>query len=109
MADPEAVTETLWAVRRAMVKALTDEDGQQRTLRQLLVIGRARGEEVFDRVYGLVRIRRAGVDLNRHPEYRSLQAFYELGVRPPTHHEAADIIIQMFGGRDEIGPGLAVR
>ena len=65
-----------------MAKALTDE-----TLRQLLVIARARGKEVFDRVYGLVRIRRAGVDLNQHPEYRSLQAFYELGVRPPTHHE----------------------
>ena len=49
-------------------------------------------------MYGLARIRRAGVELDRHPEVRSLQAFYELGVRPPTHQRAADIIIQADGG-----------
>ena len=43
------------------------------------------------------------MDLDQHPEYRSLQAFYELGVRPPTHQEAADTIIGMFGD----GPGPA--
>ena len=99
--DPEARAETLWAVRRAVARTLTDEDGQERTLRQLLFIARARAEEVFDRVYGLVRMRRAGVDLDQHPEYRSLQAFYEMGVRPPTHQEAADIIIGLFGEEDE--------
>ena len=97
--DPEAVTETLWAVRRAVAKALTDED-EQRTLRQLLIIARARAEETFDRGYGLVRMRRAGVDLDRHPEWMSLQALFDAGFRPPTHQEAADIIIGIFGEED---------
>ena len=47
-----------------------------------------------------VQVRRTGVNLDQHPEYRSLQAFFEAGVRPPTHQEAADIISQMFGARD---------
>ena len=86
---------------------MRDENG--RTLRQLLVVARARAEEVFDRVYGLVRMTRAGVDLDQHPEFRSLQAFYEMGVRPPTHQEEADIISQMFGARDLDDPGPASR
>ena len=80
--DPEASAETLGAVRRAMARTLTDDDGQERTMRQLLP--RGRGEEVFDRVYGVVRMRRAGLDLDQHPEWRSLEVFYELGVRPPN-------------------------
>ena len=103
--DPEAATETLWAVRRAVARTLTDEDAKERTLRQLLVIARGRAEEVFDRAYGLVRMRRAGVDLDQHPEWRSLQAFFEAGFRPPTHQEAANIVIRMFGERDEEGQG----
>ena len=63
------------------------------------------GRRVFDRAYGLARIRRAGVDIDQHPEYRSLQAFYELEVRPPTHQEAADIFTRLFGD----GPGPAAR
>ena len=47
--------------------------------------------------------------LDQHPEYRSLQAFLEAGVRPPTHQEAADIISQMFGARDLDDPGPAPR
>ena len=48
-----------------------------------------------------MRMERAGVDLDQHPEWRSLQAFYDLGVRPPTHQEAADIIIGLFAEEDE--------
>ena len=107
--DPEAATETLWAVRRAVAKTLKDEDEHGRTLRQLLVIARTRAEEVFDQAYGLVRMERAGVDLDQHPEYRSLQAFFELGVRPPTHQEAAVVIIARFGERDDDDPGQAAR
>ena len=107
--DPEATTETLWAVRRAVARALTGDDAQERTLRQILSIAIGRAEEVFDRAYGLVRIQRAGVDLDQHPEWRSLQAFFEAGFRPPTHQEAADIISQMFGARDLDDPGPAPR
>ena len=39
--------------------------------------------------------------MDTHAEYRYLQAFYELGVKPPTHAEAADIIIRMFGREGE--------
>ena len=83
-----------------MAKALTGDDTQERTLRQLLVVARARGEEVFDRAYGLVRMRRAGMYLDQHPEWRSLQAFFEAGFRPPTHQEAADSITLRFGTED---------
>ena len=95
--DPDAGIETLWAVRSAVARTLTDEDAQERTLRQLLVVAQARAEEVFDRVYGLVRMTRAGVDLDQHPDWKTLQAFFEAGFRPPTHQEAADIITPMFG------------
>ena len=47
------------------------------------------------------RIGRAGVDLEAHAEFRYLQAFYELGVKPPAHAEAADIIIGIFGSEGE--------
>ena len=83
-----------------MAKALTGDDTQERTLRQLLFIAKARAEEVFDRAYGLVRMRRAGVDLDQHPDWKTLQAFFEAGVRPPTHQEAADIIIGIFWEED---------
>ena len=49
------------------------------------------------------------VNLDQHPEYQSLQAFFEAGVRPPTHQEAADIISQMFRARDLDDPGPAPR
>ena len=79
------------------------------TLRQILFIARRRAEEVFDRTYGLARMRGAGVDLDPHPEWKSLQAFHEIGVRPPTHQEAADIIIARFGEQAEDGPGPDAR
>ena len=95
--DPEAATLTLWAVRKAVARTLVLEDGERMTLRQLLFMAKARAEETFDRVYGLARIRRAGVDLDEHPEWKRLQAFFDAGMLPPTHQEAADIIIGMFG------------
>ena len=33
-----------------------------------------------------------------HAGYRRLRAFYELGVKPPAHAEAADIIIGRIVG-----------
>ena len=34
-----------------------------------------------------------GIDLDRHPEYRRSQTFYEMGIAPPYHEKMADIII----------------
>ena len=66
--DPQASAETLWAVRKTVARARRVMTSQERTLRQLLVIARAKAEEVFDRVYGVVRMRKAGVDLDQHPD-----------------------------------------
>ena len=98
-------------MRRTVARTLTGEEVEDRTRRMVLARGRA--AEVFDRAYGLARIKRAGVDLDAHDEYRYLQAFYELGVKPPTHEEAADIIIGMFGSegenRSDRPPGVLCR
>ena len=53
-----------------------------------------RGTEALDRAYGMARIALAGVDLDHHPEFRSYQTFFELGMTPPTHEQMADYIVQ---------------
>ena len=99
--DPGAVDEAEWAVRRTVARTLTGEEVEDRTRRMVLVLARGRAVEVFYRAYGLARIGRAGVDLEAHAEFRYLQAFYELGVKPPAHAETADIIIGIFGSEGE--------
>ena len=101
MEDPGAAAEAEWAVRLTVARTLTGEEAEDRTMSQILVLARGRAAEVFDRACGLARIGRAGVDLDAHDEYRCLQAFYELGVKPPAHAEAAGIIIGMFGREGE--------
>ena len=61
-----------------------------------LTMARLRGMpvEMLDRAYNLYRLEHHGINLDDHPEYRSYQTFYELGIGPPTHQEMADIIIQ---------------
>ena len=54
----------------------------------------ARGEEVLDRLYNYNRILLAGVDMDQHPEYHHYQAFYDMGMKPPSHQEMADHIIR---------------
>ena len=60
-------------------------------------IGWARAQEAFDRAYGRARMRKAGVDIDQLPRWRSYQAFFELGVPPPSHEEMADHMIRNFG------------
>ena len=50
--------------------------------------------EMLDRAYNRYRLEHHGINLDDHPEYRSYQTFYEMGIAPPTHQEMADIIIQ---------------
>ena len=50
--------------------------------------------EMLDRAYNLHRLEHHGINLDVHPEYRSYQTFYEMGIAPPTHQEMADSIIQ---------------
>ena len=49
--------------------------------------------EMLDRSYNLYRMENNGINLDEHPEFRTYQTFYEMGIAPPTHEEMADIII----------------
>ena len=58
--------------------------------------------EMLDRSYNLYRLKNHGINLGDHPEYRTYETFYEMGIAPPTHEEMADIIIAR-GGRASNG------
>ena len=49
--------------------------------------------EMLDRKYNLYRMENYGINLEDHPEYRTYQTFYEMGIAPPTHEQMANIII----------------
>ena len=71
--------------------ASLDEDTKHRlTMAQL----RGMPVEMLDRAYNLHRLEHHGINLDDHPDYRSYQTFYELGIAPPTHEEMAGIVIQ---------------
>ena len=57
--------------------------------------------EALDRAYHLELIRRAGVDLNQHPEFRSMQTYFDLGMMPPGHREMAEVIIRIHGAEKQ--------
>ena len=59
------------------------------------------GAEAFDRAYGRERMLKRGIPLDRHPEWRTYQTFFELGMAPPTHEEMADYIIQKLTPEEE--------
>ena len=72
--------------------SLDEETKHRLTMAQL----RGMPVEMLDRAYNLYRLENQGINLEEHPEYRSYQTFYEMGIAPPTHQEMADIIIQAF-------------
>ena len=61
----------------------------------------ARASEALDRAYSLARIEQSGINMDDHPEFRSYQVFYDLGMEPPTHEEMADYIIQRFSDKSD--------
>ena len=73
-----------------MAPSLDEETKHQLTMAQL----RGMPVEMLDRAYNRYRLEHHGINLDDHPEYRSYQTFYELGIAPPTHQEMADTIIQ---------------
>ena len=70
--------------------SLDEETKHRLTMAQL----RGMPVEMLDRAYNRYRLEHHGINLDDHPEYRSYQTFYELGIAPPTHQEMADIVIQ---------------
>ena len=72
-----------------------DEETKHRlTMAQL----RGMPVEMLDRAYNRYRLEHHGIDLDDHPQYRTYQTFYEMGIAPPTHQEMADIVIQAVAG-----------
>ena len=51
--------------------------------------------EMLDRANNLYRLKYHGINLDHHPQYRSYQTFYEMGIAPSTHQEMADVTIQV--------------
>ena len=76
---------------------LDEETKHQLTMAQL----RMMPVEMLDRAYNRYRLERQGINLDDHPQYRSYQTFYEMGIAPPSHQEMADIIIERTGVRSE--------
>ena len=95
-----AITHVLGWIEAAAPADLS-EDRKHR-----LTIGQLQGMpvEMLDRKYNLYRMENHGINLEEHPEYRSYQAFDEMGVvTPPTHEQMANIIIAKPGRARELG------
>ena len=43
--------------------------------------------------YNLYRMENYGINLEDHPEYRTYETFYKMGIASPTHEQMANIII----------------
>ena len=92
------ITYVLGWVEAAAPAELEEERKHRLTMEQL----RGIPVEMLDRKYNLYRMENHGINLEEHPEYRSYQAFYEMGViTPPTHEQMANIIIAKPGRPSE--------
>ena len=99
--DWKAADESIPMVELALASAMESPLCWQHNLDTVVNLIMPRGSEAFDKAYSMARMRRAGVDLDMHPEYKSLQVFFEMGMKPPTHKEAADKIIKLLGNKRE--------
>ena len=89
-----AISYVLGRVEAASRPSLDEERKHQIIMAQL----RGMPVEMLDRSYNLHRLTNHGIDLKQfHPEYRTYQTFYEMGIAPPSHQEMADIIIEKIG------------
>ena len=73
--------------------SLDEETKHRLTMAQL----RMMPVEMLDRAYNLYRLEHHSINLDDHPEYRSYQTFYEMGIAPPSHEEMVDIAIKRAG------------
>ena len=85
-----AITYVLGWVEAAAPEGL-DEEAKHRTIMQQL---QGMPTEMLDKTYNRYRLENQGINLEEHPEYRTYQTFYEMGIAPPGHQQMADIIIQ---------------
>ena len=95
--DREAAREAVPAAENALIQHAARQHALGQSWDDTPWIGQARAQEAFDRAYGRARMRRAGVDIDQLSRWRSYQAFFELGIPPPSHEEMADHMIRNFG------------
>ena len=95
--DHDSAQSALETTRLTVRNVAARSHAQFHNLEQVLITAAQQGLEAFDRAYNLARVENAGINLSQHPEFRSYQTFFEMGMLPPSHHEMADRIIQLFG------------
>ena len=100
LSDEQALERCKQDVRTAITYVLRRIEGTGASLdeetKHRLTMAQLRGMpvEMLDWAYNLYWLEHHGINLDDHPQYRSYQIFYELGISPPSHQEMADIIIQ---------------
>ena len=88
-----AITYVLgWAAPAA--PAGLHEEAKHRVIMEQL---RVMPTEMLDNTYNLYRIENHGINLDDHPEYRTYQTFYEMGITQPRHEGMAGTIIAKLG------------
>ena len=95
--DPRLVSQVRGQVTEIFSRSMSTRLGDGSTHNTALMFGAQRAGMGFKILYALARIQDAGVDLDQHPEYRSRQTFFEMGLEPPDHAQMADFIIRAFG------------
>ena len=71
-----AITYVLGWVEAATPQGLDQEAKHQTVMQQL----RGMPVEMLDRAYNLYRLEHHGINLDDHPQYRTYQTFYEMGI-----------------------------
>ena len=95
--DPEITGLTLPVAENALLQMEETMRAQGRDWSQNATVAVMRVYEATDRAYGRERMLRAGVNIDDHPEWNSYQAFFDLGLPPPTHRDMADYLIANLG------------
>ena len=88
-----SITYVLGRIEAAAPPDLGEERKHRLTIAQL----KGMPIEMLDRKYNLCRMENHGINLEEHPEYRTYQTFYEMGIALPTHEKMADIVIERAG------------
>ena len=103
-----AITYVLGWVGAAAPAGL-DEEAKHRTIMQQL---QGMPTEMLDKTYNPYRMENNGINLDEHPEYRTYQTFYELGIAPTPpprngrHHHPGRRCIKnpRLTGNNSLGP-----
>ena len=85
-----AIIYVLGWVETAELEGLNDEVKHRTIMQQL----RGMPIEMLDKTYNRYRMENHGINLDDHPEYRTYQTFYQMGITPPSHKKMAEVTIE---------------